>query len=293
MDPSGILGNSSLPLTMSLSAHLRELAYVRRNPIEGRKPVFAHLSRPAGSSSTIKIAGSLANNGNALHGKSFYFLQSFFSNFCFFSSGANGESSKTGEFMYYDDSDDEDYDYTGIGVQPKSDKLSCNFVDCLGARAMGLPSIGGNRFFPERLSSEYGTRHMLSNGMMKETSIYMPNMDKIFCSKWLSHRQVVFGTKCNKLMVFDVNTRHMDQIPSLPSSENSSPPEADCGIHAIEINPSRTLLATGGVHPNDIAVYRLPTLDPICVGRNNRVSHCWKSSFFVQKFNLDFQRKIV
>ena len=67
-------------------------------------------------------------------------------------------------------------------------------------------------------------------------------------------------------MVFDVNTRHMDQIPSLPSSENSSPPEAECGIHAIEINPSRTLLATGGVHPNDVAIYRLPTLDPICVG---------------------------
>ena len=74
----------------------------------------------------------------------------------------------------------------------------------------------------------------------------MPNMDKIFCSKWLSHRQVVFGTKCNKLMVFDVNTRQMDQIPSLSSSENSSPPEAECGIHAIEINPSKTLLATGG-----------------------------------------------
>jgi len=257
---------------MSLSAHLRELAYVRRNPIEGRKPVFAHLSRPAGSSSTIKIAGSLANNGNALH-------------------GANGESSKTGEFMYYDDSDDEDYDYTGIGVQPKSDKLSCNFVDCLGARAMGLPSIGGNRFFPERLSSEYGTRHMLSNGMMKETSIYMPNMDKIFCSKWLSHRQVVFGTKCNKLMVFDVNTRHMDQIPSLPSSENSSPPEADCGIHAIEINPSRTLLATGGVHPNDIAVYRLPTLDPICVGegahRDWIFDMCWLDDQFVVSGSRD------
>ena len=69
MDPSGILGNSSLPLTMSLSAHLRELAYVRRNPIEGRKPVFAHLSRPAGPSSTIKIGGSFAPNGNALNGK--------------------------------------------------------------------------------------------------------------------------------------------------------------------------------------------------------------------------------
>ena len=68
MDPSGILGNSSLPLTVSLSAHLRELAYVRRNPIEGRKPTFAQLSRPAGPSSTIKIGGSYAHNANGMNG---------------------------------------------------------------------------------------------------------------------------------------------------------------------------------------------------------------------------------
>ena len=67
-------------------------------------------------------------------------------------------------------------------------------------------------------------------------------------------------------MVFDVNTKHLDQIPSLQSSENSIPPDSECGIHAIELNPSRTLLATGAKNANDIAVYRLPTLDPICVG---------------------------
>ena len=40
-------------------------------------------------------------------------------------------------------------------------------------------------------------------------------------------------------MVYDVNSRHMDQIPALQSGENSEPSESDCGIHTIEINPSR------------------------------------------------------
>ena len=41
----------------------------------------------------------------------------------------------------------------------------------------------------------------------------MTSAAQVFCSQWLSHKQVIFGTKCNKLMVVDVNTRHMDQIP--------------------------------------------------------------------------------
>jgi len=93
-------------------------------------------------------------------------------------------------------------------------------------------------------------------------------MSKVFCSQWLSYKQVIFGTKCNKLMVLDVNKKHMDQIPSLVSSEDSVQPEQDCGIYSIEINPSRTLLATAAKNSNDVAVYRLPTLDPICVGEN-------------------------
>ena len=95
-----------------------------------------------------------------------------------------------------------------------------------------------------------------------------PTSSQVFCSQWLSHKQVIFGTKCNKLMVLDVNTKHLDQIPSLASSENSNPPDQECGIHSIEMNPSGTLLATGARNSNDVAVYRLPTLDPICVGEN-------------------------
>ena len=179
-----------------------------------------------------------------------------------------------------------------------------------------------------RLASEYATRHMLSNGMLKEYPVTQANMSKVskvkvsisysmgqkvswgtkkaacfscgcgnylsrfqvFCSQWLSHKQVIFGTKCNKLMVLDVNTRHMDQIPSLQSSENSVPPDQECGIHSIEINPSRTLLATGARNSNDVAVYRLPTLDPICVGENAHTDWIFDQTWLDDQFLVSGSR---
>lgn len=68
-------------------------------------------------------------------------------------------------------------------------------------------------------------------------------------------------------MVYDVNMRRVDAIPTLIGSRVSGV-ESQNGIHAIQINPSRTLLATGARHSADIAVYRLPTLDPVCIGEH-------------------------
>jgi len=215
------------------TVNLKELAYMRRRAVEGR---------------STRSTSSRVVTSRAHHRQASYQLQN---------------DNKSLDFVYYSDSEDE-----AVDAEPQAEEssyaISCNFVDCLANRERGCD----RKFQTMRLASEYGTRHMLSNAMLKEYPVTQSNVNKVFCSQWLSHKQVIFGTKCNKLMVVDVNTRHMDQIPSLQSSENSVPPDSECGIHSIEINPSRTLLATGARNSNDVAVYRLPTLDPICVGEN-------------------------
>jgi len=60
------------------------------------------------------------------------------------------------------------WDETSFGV-------SCNFADCLRIRETG----DSRRFQTMRLSPEYGTRHMLANGMLRERPLPLPGVNKV------------------------------------------------------------------------------------------------------------------
>jgi len=100
----------------------------------------------------------------------------------------------------------------------------------------------------------------------KEYDLSKSSLNKIFSAQWLDDRRAIVGTKCNRLLVLDTYTDKYFLMNPLKSHENSNQVQQSAGIHTISINPSRTLLATGSENVNDIAVYKLPNLEPLFVG---------------------------
>ena len=112
---------------------------------------------------------------------------------------------------------------------------------------------------------------------LKEYCNSIGESNKVFCSQWLDNRNILCGTKCNKLWLVDSESNSSYQVPTLFGDRRGN--EADyalnsCGsselvsrgIHAIGINQQNTCLAVSGGQPEDVAFYSLPDLSPLGVG---------------------------
>ena len=123
------------------------------------------------------------------------------------------KTEKPEDFVTYEESEEEDL---GVIGEKRFLNTSYNFIDYVRSREMGMR---------ERRSVNYDflSRHILSHEMFKEHPIPLNNINKIFCSQWLSDRQVLFGTKCNKvkLHLFTVIFTLMFWILNLIISCNS------------------------------------------------------------------------
>lgn len=102
------------------------------------------------------------------------------------------------------------------------------------------------------------------------------------------------GTKCNKIKIYNTNNHKVIDLPQLshPPSESAPLPQSQ-GVYAVEINPSRTLMATVGLAGRDVAIYRLPNLEPVCLGHKSHTDGildlCWLDDDFVVSGGMDRQ----
>jgi WD repeat-containing protein 40A len=134
---------------------------------------------------------------------------------------------------------------------------------------------------------------------VRETEFGFEGMDKVFSSIWLNSHQIVFGTKCQKLVVLDINTKKQTSIPMFQGydrqDEETYVPHCS-GIHSIAMNPSRTLLAVGAGKPNEtIQIFKLPTFDLVALlqGHDDMVfSVNWIDDFTLTSGSRDKSLKV-
>ncbi|RIA88504.1 WD40-repeat-containing domain protein [Glomus cerebriforme] len=128
--------------------------------------------------------------------------------------------------------------------------------------------------------------------LMKEHEINLENHDKIFSSHWISLNEVVIGSKCNKLLILNVQTNKRFEIPLVHEQNMDSSQEIrnGSGIRSIAVNPSKTLLAVGAGKPVQVTVYELPSFEPVAIfsGHNDLVfSVAWLDDYHLVSGSRD------
>ena len=141
---------------------------------------------------------------------------------------------------------------------------------------------------PTQKTSTLALNRLISKTLpstLQEQPFDSTGFDKIFSSSWLSDTTIVFGTKCNRLVALNVETQQNVIVPLSSPSEPSTDQTIDSidygdlsgacsGIHAIALNPSRTLLAVGcGLKSENIQIFTVPSLQPLAklVGHKDMV----------------------
>jgi WD repeat-containing protein 40A len=110
---------------------------------------------------------------------------------------------------------------------------------------------------------EVATARVLDTLSPKNLQFPEPSkFDKIFASCWIDSNQVMMGSKDNALILWNTAQNTFKTIP-LPA--HSEIPPDSCGIHDIDVNPSRSLVVTGGQSPVDMTVLELPSFKPVAL----------------------------
>ncbi|KAH8874227.1 DDB1- and CUL4-associated factor 12 isoform 1 [Schistosoma japonicum] len=127
-------------------------------------------------------------------------------------------------------------------------------------------------------SRELGASQYIDTGQIPESSSKFPfvwqrrslnpgHRNKIFACQWITNNYIVYGTKCNNLVLYDCTSNESFDIPLIkaesPDVSHINP--CACGIHSIQLNTSKTFLATGGDNVNHIGVYKLSEFSPHCL----------------------------
>jgi len=82
--------------------------------------------------------------------------------------------------------------------------MSLNVVDFLNERQLG--NIRHPYNLKRRVAAEtcqdrqdLPIKHLMTNQILQEKTFDIDNINKVFCSQWLSDKQVIFGSKCGKV----------------------------------------------------------------------------------------------